>query len=41
MKKLLILLALAGVGYAVYKHFEFYQQENALAWAEATDSLDN
>ena len=39
MKKLLILLALVGLGYAVYKHLDYYKQENAQTWAEATDSF--
>jgi hypothetical protein len=37
MKKLLVLIALAGLGIAAYKHFEYHRGLNAEAWASATD----
>jgi hypothetical protein len=40
MKKLLAILALAGLGYAVYKHFEYKRQLNAETWATGTDGFN-
>ncbi|MCL2422659.1 MAG: DLW-39 family protein [Micrococcales bacterium] len=38
MKKLLILLVLAGIGYVAYRKFVADQDERDL-WAEVTDNL--
>jgi uncharacterized iron-regulated membrane protein len=39
MKKLLLLLALAGVGYVVYRQIQASQAEQDL-WTEATSAPD-
>jgi hypothetical protein len=39
MKKLLAILALLGVGYAIYKHFENKRQLDAETWATGTDGF--
>ncbi len=38
MKKLLLLVAVAGIGYLVYQRFAQDQDERDL-WAEVTDNL--
>ncbi|MCL2466687.1 MAG: DLW-39 family protein [Micrococcales bacterium] len=38
MKKLLVLLVLAGIGYVAYRKFVQEQDERDL-WAEVTDNL--
>jgi len=40
MKKLIIIVALAGAGYLGWKYFNDLKQENALAWASATDPVE-
>jgi hypothetical protein len=40
MKKLLILLGLAGLVYAAWKHYEYHRLEGAEAWASGTDPFE-
>lgn len=40
MKKFLIIVSIAGLAYAAWKHWQAHNAETADLWATATDSLD-
>ena len=39
MKKFLFIVALAGLAYAAWKHWEAQNSEQSLTWAAATDPV--
>jgi len=40
MKKLFLLAAVVGIGWAAWQRWQSLQAEKSLAWASATDTLD-